>query len=171
MSKMELNFARVNRPGVAGHLPGWQRHHLIPLELVRHRQFCLLFDTLRGHGFAIDDFCSNGVMLPGTEEEALRSGLPLHRGPHPLYTRFAAEHVEAIRATLGPDASPGDLHRALARLRRLQRALAEALHSRRKRAMPVLSRQDPARRVSCWNRLTVQLEFAFDRDGGPDIVR
>ncbi len=78
---------------------GFQRHHLIPVAILRRSQMATMFDHLRREGFALQQFDRNGVMLPAREEMALRSGHALHRGPHRGYTDVIAARVEQVRAT------------------------------------------------------------------------
>jgi hypothetical protein len=62
--------------------PGYQAHHLIPVELKRHR-------TLNKIGMDIDE-AGNGISLP--QYPGLDPILPLHRGSHPDYT-FAVKNA------------------------------------------------------------------------------
>lgn len=82
---------------------GYQRHHLIPVEIIRHPAFAKIFAAVSSVGFDPHDFASNGVCLPACEEVAIHSGLPLHRGPHPHYTRLVSEQVDCLgRDVSGP---------------------------------------------------------------------
>ena len=84
------------------------------------------------------------MLLPASEPAALRTGLPLHRGPHQIYNELVIERVGQIEGgwrRRGAGRSAG--HEALARLSLLQRALRRRLLAdRRPRAL--LSRRDPA---------------------------
>ena len=92
-----IPFAAVNRPGYPGYQPGLQRHHLIPRALVERGCFESL---LRGLGLraGFHDFRRNGVLLPASEEGAVRMGLPLHRGPHRDYSAMVAERLGEIES-------------------------------------------------------------------------
>src|SRR3546814_15624272 len=76
---------------------GFQRHHLIPIVLLRRPQMAVMFDHLRDEGFALQNFTGNGLVLPACEPAALRSGHALHRGPHRGYSDVVAARVERIR--------------------------------------------------------------------------
>lgn len=92
-----LPFGAVNRAGAAGYVPGLQRHHLLPRVLVSQRCFVRLIEAL-GLRAGFDDFRRNGMLLPATEDAAVRMGLPLHRGPHRAYTEMVGERLGWIEA-------------------------------------------------------------------------
>src|SRR3546814_3737092 len=50
---------------------GYQRHHLIPIGLLRRPQMAALFDALSGEGFALHRFDLNGLILPACERTAI----------------------------------------------------------------------------------------------------
>lgn len=75
---------------------GYQKHHLIPIEVYSSPIFERLFAQIRALGFDPRDFSTNGIWLPGTEETAVKSGLPLHRGPHPQYSMLVRESIDAF---------------------------------------------------------------------------
>ena len=102
---MGIAFCRVNRRGQPDYWPNRQRHHLLPVALFRRKQFRQFFIDLMAVGFEFDDFPTNGVLLPTTEAETLRCGLPLHRGPHPRYNALILMRAETIRAVPPPLAS------------------------------------------------------------------
>ena len=139
-----LAFRAVNRAGGPGFDPGFQRHHLLPRQLLSARCFGALFDT-RGHSrLGFDDFRANGLLLSASDEAANRIGLPLHRGPHRAYNALVIERVGQIEANwsrLRPRAPEIALDEALLRLGVLQKAL------RRRLLTPIrqmrLSRHDP----------------------------
>ncbi len=93
-----LNFRSVNRRASVGYRSGWQRHHLIPYRLAIDPRAGPVLAMLTVYGFSFDDFTRNGVLLPASEAAACRSGLPLHAGPHPRYTRNVAQIVTSIGA-------------------------------------------------------------------------
>lgn len=90
-----LPFAAVNRPGAPGYVRGLQRHHLVPRALARQRCFSALLAGLASAA-GLHDFRRNGLLLPDSEIAALRTGLPLHRGPHRTYTEMVAERLGEI---------------------------------------------------------------------------
>ena len=93
---------------------------------------------------AFDDFACNGLLLPATEERAVEFGMPLHRGPHRVYSEMVAERVGRIEAEWSrhrlqaPSRCAAD---ALFRLALLQGALRRRLLAERRRM--VLNRNDP----------------------------
>lgn len=131
-----LPFARVNRKDTAGYDAGFQRHHLLPLQLLGARCFGPMFDTLRPDRVGFDDFRRNGLLLPAMEGAALRIGLPLHRGPHRRYNDLVIERVGQIELgwSLARRRS-AELAREQASLRLglLQRALRRRLLDPRRR--------------------------------------
>lgn len=76
-----------------------QRHHLLPHQLQTDRRLSALFDALRQGRVSLDDFRSNGLLLPALEKAAMVLGLPLHRGPHLRYNEVVAERFGQIEAS------------------------------------------------------------------------
>jgi len=109
---------------------GFQRHHLIPIALLRRPQMAAMFEQLHPEDFALQHFARNGLMLPACEPAALRSGHALHRGPHRGYSDVVAARVEGIRAHFALQA-PADIRAArrtaVMRLRLLQDTTRRAL--------------------------------------------
>ncbi len=103
--------------------PGFQRHHLIPVNLIRHRAFERLFLSVCSAGFDARNFVTNGVLLPATEVMVERTGLPLHRGPHPQYDRLVAECLNelTIGMTRNTAICPISVYRWLSELQGLLR--------------------------------------------------
>lgn len=93
----------------------------------------------------MEDFRTNGLLLPCCELAAMRLGLPMHRGPHRRYSELVAERVGQIEASWAVqrwrDTAAADAQ-ARMRLDLLQRALRRYLLQNRQ-ARPVLSRLDP----------------------------
>lgn len=126
---------------------GFQRHHLIPIALLRRPQMAAMFEYLDGEGFALQHFCRNGLMLPACEHAALLSGHALHRGPHHGYSDVIAARVETIRAyfALHAPTDPRMARRtAVMRLRLLQDTARRALTDRHGAGF-WLNRRDPMR--------------------------
>jgi hypothetical protein len=136
----------VNRPGGIGHDAGLQRHHLLPRQLVGVTALSRLFDRLGRESIGFDDFRSNGLLLPASEQAARILGLPLHRGPHRLYNSMVIDRVGSIESSWSRERlRRGDAALASVsfRLRLLQQALRKRLlqpHGRR----VVLNGRDPA---------------------------
>lgn len=80
-------------------LPGFHSHHIIPRQVVERQAFARFFGNVRSLGFLPNDFSTNGIYLPCTEELAEVFALPLHRGSHRLYNELVSEHVARL-ATL-----------------------------------------------------------------------
>ncbi len=139
-----LSFRAVNLRGRPGFDPGMQRHHLLPMQLLRQGGTAALFHAVGRDQLRFDDFRRNGLLLPATDRSALRVGLPLHRGPHRTYNEMVSERVGQIEAgwarsrRVSPQVAISD---ALARLELLQRALRRRLLDQRRRLL--LSRKDP----------------------------
>jgi hypothetical protein len=128
-------------------LPGFQRHHLIPLALQGREQMAAMFDALHSQGFALNRFERNGLMLPACERTALWSGHALHRGPHHGYSDVLAARVEQIRVHFTRQAG-ADLalarRTAIMRLGLLQDTIRRALTDRHGGGF-WLNRRDPMR--------------------------
>lgn len=140
-----LPFAEVNRKDGPGYDGGFQRHHLLPLQLVGARCFGVMFDSLGRERIGFDDFRSNGLLLPAVEAAVLRLGLPLHRGPHHRYNAVVIARVGQIEAQWSachphwPELARDE---ALMRLALLQRALRRRLLDPPRRRFS-LHRRDP----------------------------
>jgi A nuclease family of the HNH/ENDO VII superfamily with conserved AHH len=92
-----ISFSRVNKLGSPGYRSGWQRHHILPRALANRPQFRRLFENALAAGLDLDDFETNGLLLPCCDEAARDSGRPLHCGPHPRYDDLVCAWVEMIR--------------------------------------------------------------------------
>jgi hypothetical protein len=90
-------FASVNRRGDCGYREGWQRHHLVPNEIRHHADLRPFWERLTHEGFSLDDFETNGLLLPAFESVARSSQLPLHFGGHAHYNRVVGDCIQAIR--------------------------------------------------------------------------
>ena len=138
-----LRFHKVNRQGFPGYRPGWQRHHLIPRQLLANAQFNALFAGVER--FCIEDFRTNGLLLPAREALAWKHRLPLHRGPHRLYNEMVEDRIAIVerawsrhRESHGCDADSV----ARERLSLIQAALRRRLRKPLGRPFR-LSRKDP----------------------------
>ena len=92
----------------------------------------------------LDDFRRNGILLPATEDASVRSGMPLHRGPHRRYNEVVIARVGRIEARWSIARRTDDdkaLIEVLLRLHLLQGALRRQLLSQRRRIL--LNRKDP----------------------------
>lgn len=142
--RSQLPFRSVNRRDAPGFEPGMQRHHLLPLQLLKAHCFGPLFDEIGRERVDFNDFRANGLLLPASDGAAVRIGLPLHRGPHRTYNEMVAERVGQVEAgwsALRLRAPEIALDQALMRLALLQRALKKRLLSPVRRLR--LNRMDP----------------------------
>lgn len=139
-----IAFRSVNLAGVPGYDPGLQRHHLLPCQLLSERCFGAMFSCIGRARVGFDDFRRNGLLLPATEAASVRSGMPLHRGPHPRYNEVVIARVGRIEAGWSQARRRDEeaaLAEALLRLHLLQGALRRQLLADRRRV--VLSSKDP----------------------------
>ena len=140
-----LAFRAVNRRGTAGYDPGFQRHHLLPCQLLSQRCFGPLFEAVGLRRVGFDDFRSNGLLLPASDSAAIRIGLPLHRGPHRDYNAMVIERVGQVEeswARLRLRAPEIAIDEAAQRLRLIQRALRRRLLDPVRKRF-ALNRHDP----------------------------
>ncbi|MGI9362552.1 MAG: AHH domain-containing protein [Parasphingorhabdus sp.] len=91
-----MRFSMINRKNDAGYIPGFQRHHLIPLQAASIAEIRKPLDAMGRGGFDFDNFVTNGVLLPSDEHLAIKTGHPLHRGPHPRYNELVIERLLLI---------------------------------------------------------------------------
>ncbi|WP_081996042.1 AHH domain-containing protein [Croceibacterium mercuriale] len=130
MARPKLPFRSVNNPGQPGYRAGMQRHHLLPRQLLSHHAHGKLFDEIGRDRIGFDDFRSNGLLLPSTENTAQQTRMPLHRGRHHHYNTMVAERmgqIEADWSRLRPKAPEIALDQAIMRIDLLQRALRRRL--------------------------------------------
>jgi hypothetical protein len=143
-----LPFRSVNIPGNAGYRAGLQRHHVLPRQALEARGVSGLIDEVGADVIGFHDFRRNGMLLPATDEAAVRLGLPLHRGPHNSYNDLVLERMGQIEAgwqkrRRGPRCD-GALIEVLMRIDLLQRALRLRLLDPARWRGKVLNARDPA---------------------------
>lgn len=139
-----IAFRSVNVPGSRAYDPGLQRHHLLPRQLLSQRCFGAMFADIGRARVGFDDFRRNGLLLPANEAASLRTGMPLHRGPHRRYNEVVIARVGQIEARwsmLRRHDEDAALAEALLRLHLLQGALRRQLLAERRRIL--LNRKDP----------------------------
>jgi hypothetical protein len=137
-------FHSVNCPGQQGYDPGLQRHHILPRQLLSHRCFGAMFAAIGRSAVGFDDFRTNGLLLPATEQATIRTGMPLHRGPHRRYNEVVIARVGRIEerwTRLRTRDGAAAQMEALLRLQLLQRALRRQLLAQHRRI--ILNRKDP----------------------------
>lgn len=123
---------------------GFQKHHLIPVQLLKMNAFVKLFERAEQAGFDARDFKSNGIYLPAHEKLAIESGRPLHRGPHPQYNTLVGQRLGMIEASLYKKHDVPDAASIAFRLSYLQRGLRRTL-LKKPRAI-TLNKRDPMSR-------------------------
>lgn len=96
LNRPAIPFRSVNRRDQPGFREGYQRHHLLSLQLLNNSCFSGMFTKLGSVLFDFDDFRSNGILLPCTSAGSIQTGLPLHRGPHRQYSDVVYARVEPI---------------------------------------------------------------------------
>ena len=139
-----IPFHKVNRRGAEDYDPGLQRHHLLPRQLLGRRCFGPMFERVGRQRVGFDDFRLNGLLLPATERATMRTGMPLHRGPHRRYNEVVIERVGRIERSWSQIRQCDEraaLEEALMRLSLLQSALRRQLLQQRRRIL--LNRKDP----------------------------
>ncbi|MBV7259860.1 AHH domain-containing protein [Erythrobacter crassostreae] len=143
-NRRSVSFRSVNRSHSAGYDPELQRHHLLPLQLLSKPCFGSMFAVIGRSSVGFDDFRFNGLLLPASEAATLRTGMPLHRGPHRSYNELVCERVGSIEAhwksAIAANAEDA-IDDVLMRLRLLQTALRRRLLQERRRF--ILNRKDP----------------------------
>ncbi len=159
-TRAHIPFRSVNVPGKLGYHPGLQRHHLLPRAMLGRRAFSRMIVSLSPEQIGFHDFRRNGLLLPATENGAMRIGLPLHRGPHTTYSEMVTERIGQIeirwsRARCHDPELAG--MEALMRLDLLQRALRRRLLNPPKGEEIVLNRHDPALDYSHLDRMAEML--------------
>ncbi|MEL7446570.1 MAG: AHH domain-containing protein [Pseudomonadota bacterium] len=117
---------------------------MLPRQLLKRDCFGQMFSAIGRGIVGFHDFRANGLLLPATEAATIRTGMPLHRGPHRRYNEVVIARVGRIEEQWSrvnvrkPEAA---LEEALLRLSLLQAALRKRLLSERRRM--ILNRKDP----------------------------
>lgn len=137
-------FRSVNCPGTPGYDPGLQRHHLLPRQLLSQHCFGAMFASMGRAQVGFDDFRANGLLLPATDTATIRTGMPLHRGPHRRYNEVVIARVGRIEerwSNVRRTDNGAAMAEAVSRLHLLQGALRRQLLAQRRRML--LNRNDP----------------------------
>jgi len=148
-----------------------QRHHLLPRELLLRRCFAALFDAVGRDGLGFHDFRRNGLLLPSSGEAAVRTGLPLHRGPHRAYSGLVAERIGQIEgawSAMRHKAPEWARDQAFMRLALLQRALRRRL-LRPDRPRMRLNRRDPLGAGLDFSELDAMAEMLWAGTGATNL--
>lgn len=159
----KLPFRSVNQRDRPGFDPGMQRHHLLPCQLFSIVGLAALLETVGLSEIGFDDFRRNGMLLPCSDEAAVRLGLPLHCGPHRAYNALVIERVGqieagwAVRRMSNPEAA---IEEALFRLALLQRVLRRRLFETRTGPFR-LNRRDSWGKVPDWSELDAMADLLW----------
>ncbi len=94
---LRIAFASVNKPGQSGYREGWVRHHVHPMQCMRDATLAPFLSSMRDDGFHLDDFETNGILLPALPSQSIVSGQPLHLGGHPNYNVQIIDELHFIR--------------------------------------------------------------------------
>lgn len=138
---------------------------MLPRQLLSWRCFGPMFNVIGREQSRFDDFRANGLLLPATEQATLRTGMPLHRGPHNRYNEVVIARVGRIEESWSrarrcdPDAA---LVEALLRLHLLQDALRRQLLTARRRVL--LNRKDPLGTGYDFTELDAMAAMLWDSD-------
>ena len=162
-----LPFRTVNQRAAPDYDPGLQRHHLLPRQLLGERCFGALFANLGREATGFDDFRSNGLLLPASDQAAIRFGLPLHRGPHRDYNALVIERVGQVEASWSATRAKAPeiaLQDALMRLTLLKRALRRRLLDPVRRRL-ALNRHDPLGHATNFAELDAMAEELWGATG------
>ncbi|VAV90356.1 hypothetical protein MNBD_ALPHA04-740 [hydrothermal vent metagenome] len=153
-----IRFSDVNRPDDAEYNPSYQRHHLIPLQVRSMFDLTESLDPGSRNELCLDDFANNGLLLPCEEREAMRTGRPLHRGPHPRYNILVMERMANIfrlRNRLSDAKERSDFFRF--RIRSLQNGLRHGLIQNRFLNL-TLNRRDPFKNRMNFQQLDTKID-------------
>lgn len=74
---------------------GMANHHLIPEELIKHKEFGKMFSRLKKIGWDPDG-ASNGAFLPGSKDLAAKTQLPGHWSNHNKYTDDVRDRLRSL---------------------------------------------------------------------------
>jgi A nuclease family of the HNH/ENDO VII superfamily with conserved AHH len=123
-------FAKIGTELARVRGKAWHAHHLIPLQCRDYPILAALIANAKAGGFDIDSFADNGILLPYTACVAAKTGLPLHRGSHPVYTKMVQQGLHRMAVPLSPlFALDGDPFIAADMLRRAAITLCIAIEA------------------------------------------
>ena len=125
---LRVPFWSVNLPGKVLYREGWVRHHLVPLQCMGDAVLGPFLLRMRASGFCMDDFRTNGILLPTLSSDSKKSSLPVHVGGHPNNNWRIMAELHAIRAiceSIRSDSRAREF--ALSGLRGLQKWVRKAI--------------------------------------------
>ncbi|MDB5715731.1 MAG: hypothetical protein JWO15_3128 [Sphingomonadales bacterium] len=121
----------VNTRGSREYMEGWQRHHLIPQQCTRDARTRSFFSAMHDVGFRLNDFRTNGILLPSTHAQAALARLPVHSGPHPEYNLKIIDAVGFIARRFNFASDRREAHAALSHVRLIQARLRISMYQDR----------------------------------------
>ncbi|CAN5267258.1 hypothetical protein BH09PSE3_BH09PSE3_06310 [soil metagenome] len=89
------------------------------------------FKAMHNVGFRLNDFVTNGILLPSTYAQALAARLPVHSGPHPEYNLKIIDAVGSIARRFNFADDPHEAHAALSHVRLVQARLRVSMYQER----------------------------------------
>jgi hypothetical protein len=92
-------FGSVNLVGAPDYQEGRFRHHIAPSQCLRDAELGPFLLSLRADGVHMDDFSTNGMLLPVLPSISKSTGLPLHIGSHPNYNARIIDKLHVIRVS------------------------------------------------------------------------
>lgn len=104
---------------------GWHRHHVLPRQLWRYPNLRVFVTGLHVFGLDLEDFTTNGLFLPATDELAQHYGLPLHRGAHRQYNDLVVDLLDT--ASRMNSTASGPFSASVIAVRRLQATIRTVL--------------------------------------------
>ena len=154
-------FSQINSANSSDYNPRYQRHHLVPLQAARITAMNALPRSAILGVSDFDDFETNGVLLPCDEQEAMMTGRPLHRGPHPKYNELVIERLFLI-------ARLGDRIDGTAERKRFLRFRTALLQSGLRRGLLAngftklcLNKRDPMRSQSSFDSVDARIDLLW----------
>jgi A nuclease family of the HNH/ENDO VII superfamily with conserved AHH len=129
-NRLPVSFVSVNRRKSPGYREGWERHHIFPVQSRRDASLGPFLSAMIELGFALDDFTTNGILLPSMINISSQTALPLHAGGHPRYNLQVLSRMQAIRSACESIPDHNERRRqGLIRLRQLQCDIRHAICS------------------------------------------
>jgi len=95
----QISF-KVNRVNGRSYPEGWERHHIIPQQCRRDERLRRFLESIRPLGFSLNDFATNGLLLPALTRISHEVRLPLHAGGHPTYNARVIAKLHELRQTV-----------------------------------------------------------------------
>ena len=121
-----------------------------------------MFDAIGRQAVGFEDFRINGLLLPCCETASVKTGLPLHRGPHRLYNEMVMAPVGRIENAWSRTRRAQPKETASFRLALVQKSLRKTLLDQPRRV--VLNRKDPIGKGFDFAELDAMAEILWQAD-------